>query len=120
MKVYMPIKTISEANRSRHEHWTKTRKRIQGQKDAAYILTLQALNEQGLGSPPWRTKFTRIAPDKLDPMVNLPGSMKAVEDGVCRALGIDDRHWQPECDQRIGRRGEYAVEVEIETDGHEH
>lgn len=119
MKIYLPIKTVSEANRASHEHWRKRCRRAKQQRAVANALLQEELHLCG-----WQEEwivtnitFTRIAPRYLDPGVNLPSAFKAIEDGIADALGVNDRDWQPTYQQRKGKPREYAVEVEIEIDG---
>jgi hypothetical protein len=60
-----------------------------------------------------RAKFTRLGGKRLDRLVNLPASVKGVEDAFCYLLGVDDGspQWRPECDQEPG--GKVGVRVEL-------
>jgi hypothetical protein len=107
----LPIKTVSESNM--RGHWAVKAKRTKEQRTTAQLLTRNS-TKKGLPPQPWRITLTRIGRRRLD-AGNNPGSMKAVQDGICDALGIDDgdeRHdWLYK--QRIEKV--YAVEVKIET-----
>ncbi len=80
---------VSEANRSRHEHWATTAKRVKYQRSTvgfalAWVLPLEA--------PRWRVRITRLIGPRgrtLDGD-NLVRSCKAIRDGVSDAIGIDD------------------------------
>ena len=113
--VELPIRTISEANRSRHEHWSTTAKRVKGQRAAARGLTRIAIANK---EPLLSITLTRIAPRQLD-QGNLGRALKAVQDGVSDALRIDDGSpailWI--YSQRKGRSNEYSVLVEIDQKG---
>jgi hypothetical protein len=71
---------------------------------------------------PCIVQLTRVAPSNgLDPFDGLPASLKSIVDGIADAMGLkNDRDpqvvWAPPL-QRRGKRGEYAVEVEIQTGG---
>lgn len=64
---------------------------------------------------PARATFVRLAPAKLDELVNLPASLKRVEDSICKHFGVDDGPGCPiarRCDQRV--RSNPGVEVVLE------
>ena len=74
---------------------------------------------EGMGQVEWRfplkITFTRIGARKLD-SDNLAGSGKAVRDQLAKLLNVNDGDeskvtWHYA--QRIGKRGEYAVEIEL-------
>lgn len=114
IELYLPIRTVSEANA--REHWAAKAHRAAAQRGSARLLLLGAGRR-------WPTKptaiaLTRIGPRDLDDD-NLARSLKAVRDGIADALGISDGDtaiaWT--YSQRRGRRTklghEYAVEVSI-------
>ena len=107
--IVFPIHTRSEANL--REHWAKKAQRVRAQRNAAFLM-LWASEITIRGST--EITITRIAPRRLDD-VNLLSSIKAVQDGVCDALGIDDGDpaitWH--YSQLKGKPKEYAVEVRI-------
>ena len=113
MIVVVPVRTISEANRSRHEHWGTTSKRVKAQQLTVGWHLVAAGSPP---EPPWVVKLTRIAPRSLDSHDNLRASLKACADAVAKWLGVDDAdervNW--DYDQRKGKPKEYAVVVEIE------
>jgi hypothetical protein len=63
-----------------------------------------------------RAKFVRLGGRRLDRLVNLPSSLKGVEDAVAYLLGIDDGspQWAPECAQEPGD-GPLGVRVVLEV-----
>ena len=93
LTIEVPIKTVSEANRSRHEHWGSTARRVKQQRNATRLLVRAALNN--INEPetwlpqPVAVTLIRFGPKKLDDD-NLGTALKAVQDGVADALGIDD------------------------------
>ena len=113
--IALAIETVSEANL--REHWAPKARRVRTQRHAAKFLTLQFLNTRHVDDVkfPAEITMTRIAPRRLDD-VNLLSSIKAVQDGVCDALGIDDGDqaitWHYE--QRKGGVRECPVEVRIQ------
>ncbi len=116
----IPIKVISEANRSRHEIWQTTRRRVKEQKLVAEGKTNENVSREdrdAIKRDGATITFTRIGPRKLD-SDNLVGAFKAVRDGVCRSLGIDDGRDDlltfaaPK--QAKGKPREYGVRVKIE------
>lgn len=110
----LPIRTYSESNQ--RLHWAVKAQRVKEQRGQAKLLTLVAVRSTGkpLPAQPWRITLTRIGKRRLD-TGNNPGAMKAVQDGLCDALGIDDgdeaHDWLYK--QRIEKQ--YAVEVRIES-----
>lgn len=122
----IPLRTVSEANA--HTHWRERQKRAKGQRDAAGLFVLSEwqrrygrrlaglLAVNGIGA--LAVTLTRIAPRALD-SDNLAGSQKHVRDGVADALGINDRDprvtWLYA--QERGRKGEYAVRIDIRRAG---
>lgn len=130
VKIYLPIRTVSESNL--REHWAKKSKRVKAQREETKLRVADALRKNFKNlSPEARKQYknnyknaftysrlditlTRIAPRKLD-RGNLGISFKAIQDGISDAIGIDDGdarlYWRYE--QRKGKPKEYAVEVEI-------
>jgi hypothetical protein len=107
----IPIQTVSESNQ--REHWARKARRAKEHRKAGKIFTLAALRKVTSPQKPWRLTLTRIGKRRLD-TGNLSGSMKAIQDGICDALKIDDgdiaHEWRYE-----QRPGKYAVEVRIEA-----
>lgn len=113
MRIELPIATTSEANRRGHEHWAKTAKRASTQREAARLFMCSEVGARP-PRPPMVITLTRRSPRSLDEG-NLAMSMKSVQDGICDALGIDDRQntgidWR----YRQERGKPQAVIVEIE------
>lgn len=115
LTVILPIKTISEANRSREEHWGTRTKRKNSQKG---IVKFGLYNRRVAirGHEAYTVTLTRIAPRVLDGD-NLQRSFKAVRDQVAEEIGIDDGSnriaWFYA--QEKGKPKEYAVRIEIKT-----
>lgn len=65
---------------------------------------------------PVRALFVRLGGKRLDPLVNLPASLKGLEDSVAYLLGVDDGSplWRPYCGQEPGP-GPVGVRVELST-----
>ena len=84
LEIRVPVKAVSEANQ--REHWAPKAKRQKSHKSAAY---LRVLARRPSIKPVLKITLTRVSPRALDGD-NLQGSMKAVRDGVCKALRIDD------------------------------
>lgn len=82
----LPIRTVSEANRS--EPWQKRHKRHKTQKK---IIFFELLPYKYLISIPCRLTFVRLAPKELDAHDNLPMSMKYICDQVCAEISGDYR-----------------------------
>lgn len=115
--VTVPIHTQSEANRSRHENPFAVAARVRKQRMAVGMCLrgCKALHSFALeGVVPASVHMVRVAPSRgLDPLVNLPSSLKAVQDAVCEFFGVDDGPQSPikwSCGQE---RGNYAVRIEI-------
>lgn len=115
MKIKIPIKTVSEANKS--EHWTKAHKRHKAQKRAVSLYIGTKLDGYKI---PCLIKLTRIAPRKLDSHENLPMAFKFITDAICeiivpglKAGRADDHGFTIEYDQRKGEVKEYAIEIEV-------
>jgi len=130
MRIVLPIRTHSEANR--REHWAPKAKRTKSQRGNAKVKTRSAYvaaDELMPRTHPGKTfrgkavlaedvtiTLTRIAPRKLD-SGNLEGVFKAVQDGVADALGIDDGDerltWVYKQAQGAPKQYEVWVDVEI-------
>lgn len=121
MKIKLPIKTVSEANKS-GEHWTKKSKRHKNQKFLVKLALADQLDT--IPSLPVKIKITRIAPRFLDKFENLPMSLKYINDAICEVLipakaigqADGDKRIQTTCDQIKGYPKEYAVQIEITHD----
>ena len=99
------VETVNELNR-----------REKGRRELAEVRAAQIRRvNEGLamaranGMPidaPSHALFVRVAKGTLDELVNLPASLKAVEDAVCAFFGVDDGPSCPivrRCDQRKSR-----------------
>lgn len=114
-KVFVEVKTISEANRSRHEHWSSINARADAQKQITTLVLRTKLAVRCPWPPPLTVTLTRVGPRLLDDD-NLRGSLKAVRDAVARWLEIDDRHRELvayEYEQRLAGKGRVGVEIEV-------
>jgi hypothetical protein len=119
----VPVKTVSEANRASHEHWSKRHARAKSHRIAAHDISaikfMMYWRATGgflvrEGFKRFEIHMTRHAPGTLD-SDNLAGSMKHVRDGIADALGIDDGDARLEWTyaQEKTKRGVYFVRVEI-------
>lgn len=101
----LPIKTISEMNA--RGHWSARARRMKTARRAAYAMCPPA-------ALPCAVRLVRVSAGTLDDD-NLRGALKGVRDGVADRLGVPDNdpriEWQ--YGQEKGRRGEYAVRIEI-------
>lgn len=113
-----PIKIVSEANRSRHEHWgdkTRRRKNQQAEIDAVMF---NAMHGQTVALP-CVVRLTRIGPKALD-TDNLAGAFKGCRDAIAKRLGVDDGDtdkvtWEYK-QMPVGIR-DYGVKVSITSNG---
>jgi hypothetical protein len=115
--IRLPLRLVSEANA--RGHWSKGAKRAKEQRGVAMLACVGLVRnivDKPIGAA--RVTITRISPRSLDGD-NLQRSAKATRDGIADALGIDDGDARLEWRyaQRRGLRGEYAVEIVIETRG---
>jgi hypothetical protein len=118
MTVVVPIRTMSESNRSRHEHWSTTKKRVDAQHEAVRI-SLRARSTRCPFPVPMTVTLTRMSPGRLD-TGNLGSAMKHVQDAVARWIGIDDRHdhlVEYTYRQEKTKRGAWGVRIEIARRG---
>lgn len=119
LSLSMSLRLVAETNK--REHWATKARRVKAQRLAtAWALSARrgalgvvqtVLREYGLV-----VTIRRVASRSLDPLENLPASMKAVADEIAKWVGEDDRkgsrlRFVP--DQRRGGVGEYAVEIEM-------
>ena len=88
-------------------------------RDLARALTLRMMGLAKLTSAdlvPARVTFTRISAGTLD-LDNCIASLKNCQDGVCKAIGVDDGDRAAvefKYEQRKGKKGQPAVHVLIE------
>ncbi len=110
VRIEVPIKTVSEANR--REHWAERAERVRQQRSLARMMLATNTARAPVGA--LRIRLTRIAPGMLD-SDNVHGALKAVRDGVADYLGVDDGDesltW--EVAQERGAPKTYAVRIEI-------
>jgi hypothetical protein len=120
----MPIKTVSEANRASHEHWSVRQRRAKTQRMAGFLHATSEISRSGWAQlirrdPTCAVTLARIAPRDLDDD-NHVGSLKHVRDSIADALGVKDNdkrvHWKYGPQER-GKPREYAVRVTIESTG---
>lgn len=114
IRVHLPIRIVSEANR--REHFRVVAKRKKQHRHLASFRLHEAIGPVWIDPPPSAViTLTRIGPRTLDDD-NLASGFKACRDGVADWLGIDDGDkrltWR--YDQRKGKPKEYAAEVQIE------
>jgi hypothetical protein len=104
------VKTRNELNR--HEDGWRG---AAGERKTQRLRVVAALKTVRMPpGPPRRAVLVRLAPGTLDPVINLPSSLKAVEDAVCGFFGVDDGVACPikvSCDQR--KRSVMGVEVRL-------
>lgn len=101
------------------EHWSVRARRNADQRFAAKMHTLKAIGETAITGPIDCT-IVRIGPGKMD-RSNIYVASKAVEDGVCEALGVndgDESAWSLVTKQEAPPKGakgadRYAVRIEI-------
>ena len=113
LEFYVPIKLVSEANRS--EHWTARMRRKKDQQ----LEMIVALHNNLLGRQvrlPCVVRLTRVGPKLLD-KDNLAGSFKFIQDAIASKMKVDDGDptkvdWQYE-QVAIGEH-RYNVKVQIE------
>lgn len=125
--VFARVRTVAETNRSRHEPWYVTKKRVDEQHEAvAYALRARSF------SCPWRPPLhvvmTRHSAGELDEFENLPSALKAVADAVAywvmggtawapkTKIGLADRFKSLisfEAKQQRCARGDFGVHISI-------
>ena len=130
IEFWIPVKTVIEANRAAwsHDGAQATAARKRGQKEAGYNLTRAMLSanpsfkfaDEVAGFGPVQIRLIRVAhikrPADDD---NLPTAMKAIRDGIAKALGFDDgnrKAYQWTYDQETTQADHYAVKVMIFCD----
>lgn len=125
--VFARVHTVAETNRSRHEKWFTTKKRVDEQHNAV----AHALRERSIScpwKPPVHVVLTRFSAGELDEFENLPSALKAVADAVAywvmgsqawapkSKIGLADRFKSLisfEAKQQKCARGEFGVRIEI-------
>lgn len=110
LKVTVPIRTTRGQNE--REHPMARHRRVKSEREAVAWL----LKPHRAPAGPVTVLMRRVAPSKgLDAHDNLPASLKAPVDQVAAWLGRDDADpsitWQYA--QRPGKKGEWAIEIEV-------
>ena len=111
MTFEIPVKTVSESNQ--REHWAAKHRRTKALRETAAMFSGQ-----------WRSKapkrikairMTRVTGKrgKMLDVGNLAVALKAVQDGLCDALGIDDGDARIEWTYDQCKGDDWGVEVEI-------
>jgi len=91
IKLDFPDFTLSP-NRKNGKHWTSTKKAKDNRYQCAYYATKQALVAFKLPANTNTLKIIFIEPDKRRRDIdNCLSSVKSDIDGICAALGIDDK-----------------------------
>ena len=102
VSVYLPVRTISEANQ--REHWAVKNKRKNQQQQLTHMMLERV--KAALKAKKWkRIKLTRFGKRDMD-ADNLAGSFKHVQDAIAAFIGVDDGKIKWEYAQD---RGDYAV-----------
>lgn len=119
MNVAITIALKTKSADNGREHPMVRHKRVKRERAATADVVVESGITSALEGRVTRMTLTRIAPRTLD-VGNLPSSMKAVQDEVCKQLGLDDSvrggiDWRYA--QEKGPRGGEAVRVEIESEG---
>lgn len=106
----IPVRTYSESNT--RSHWAAKAKRARQQRMLSLLVSRQALAELSIQVS--SITLTRVGGRRLD-VGNLAVALKAVQDGLCDALGVSDGDsdicW--EYRQRLSRGVASDVEVTI-------
>lgn len=118
MNVAFTVALKTKSNDNGREHWVVRHRRVKKERAATAETMLETGTASWVTGKVTRMTLTRIAPHSLD-TGNLPSSMKAVQDEVCKQLGLDDsqrggidwRYAQEKC-----KRGHEGVRVEIECE----
>ena len=110
--------TVSEANQKPSQWRAKSRRVQNAWKAVSRVIGPHLISAAVAAAPyhqgnPIYIRFVRLGGRKLDRLVNLPSSIKAIEDALAHMLGCDDGdpRWQASCDQRPG--GPVGVEITI-------
>lgn len=97
------------------EHWRKRGRRRKVQRERIDLALTMARGQGMARELPALVALVRLGPGSLDPLCNLPSSLKAAEDSVCEFFEVDDRVGCPiafRCEQR--RRRVPGVEIVLE------
>lgn len=112
---YIPIKTVSEANKS--EHWGAKSKRHARQKEIITLLLKAYKDQMPL---PCKITLIRYSPKLLDKHDNLPMSFKYILDGICEVITGNLTPGAADSDERITvsydqcQQKEYGISIFIE------
>lgn len=115
--VWLPIRTISEANC--FERWQVRHARHKQQKR---VVSLGLSPVKGNVRLPCRIMLTRFAPDELDAFDNLPMSFKYIVDAVCAIITGNYVAGRADGDKRISiacaqeKSDAYGIKIEISWD----
>lgn len=118
--ILFPIRTVSRANVREHR-WARI-SRTKAERETALLIARNHLIMHNIRvAKVTQIRMVRLGVKLLDDD-NLPGAMKAVQDGLCRALGVDDGpraltgiRW--EYGQRQVKREYTGVEAVVEYEG---
>jgi aspartate oxidase len=118
MRIYVPVRIEPEMNR--RDHWTKRRRRFDGQRMA--LRTVCSHHRAALGAAASHlaaggavvVTLTRVGPRTLD-TDNLASGFKACRDEIASLLGVDDGSSMVEWIYRQERGRPFAMWMEIET-----
>lgn len=98
------LETKNELNNL--EHWRPRGKRRKAQRERLDMALMMAPWGEAQNGLPARVALIRLGPGSLDPLCNLPSSLKAAEDSVCEFFGVDDKAGCPivfRCEQEKRR-----------------
>jgi hypothetical protein len=114
LETWFACKTVSEANR--RDHWAVKAKRSALQKRMGYAMT-KSLLANDIPEFPCTIAIVRLGPRLLDDD-NLRGALKAIRDGIAKALGKDDSpengiSWEYRQEKKKGKQ-EVGIMIEIE------
>ena len=137
--IVIPIRTENPLNGS-HRHWAVRARVRREQRQTVGLVMAGALRADGFSLPPEtppqsrqdalgtrfgggglprviRVEIARLAPSSGLDDDNLRAALKSVRDGIADAMGTDDRDPRIEWayTQRRSERGNWAVEIRIET-----
>jgi len=111
IKIKLPIKTVSEANR--REHWATKAKRVKKQREAVRMIMRPLIEERHIfDDEEIDIELIRHGKRKLD-CDNLAGSFKAIRDGIADALGIDDGSERLAWYYDQEKSKDYSIEIKI-------
>jgi Holliday junction resolvase RusA-like endonuclease len=110
----LACRVVSEANRSRNDHWVVKKRRGDAQREAL----ANALRDAGLTDHtvplPVLVTWVRVGRQVMD-TDNLAGSAKALRDAMAKWIGVDDGDTDSVKWSYEQRSGDAGVEVRIEN-----